>query len=163
MGSCLHRPVITELFAGTPRQRVALGLVLAVLLPGIAISLLIFTVSLLLYGRDCFAVLGPDAWRVLAPIIGWRVFFDLAASCPVLILAFATREMYFSFCGGAMMAVLTTVLRLLQEELWWFPNYALRRLVLYGEPQLQLILPSVVLLLAAPAVALVVCCRMERN
>jgi len=167
VGSCLKRPVITELFAGTPRPRVAMGLILAVVLPGIAISLLVFAGSLLLYGRDCFAVLGAaDTWRVLAPIIGWRMFFDLAAYCPVLILAFATREMYFSFCGGAMLAVLTTVLRLLQEELWWFPNYALRRLVLYhvSVPQmLWLLLPSLLLLVAVPIVALGVCSRMERS
>lgn len=155
VGGCLSKPVIMEQYAGTSRTLIAFRLYLTVIISGILFSLFLLIITLLVYGRECLQILGATAWPRFLPILGWRLFFDVSVFCLIALFAFISREMYISFCIGAMLAALTSILRLLQEELWWFPTYALKKVIAYELSNPQLLahfIPSIAILIVTPMV-----------
>ena len=164
IGSCLTGPIIAEQYAGTPRTRMAVRLYAALCVGGLLFSLLLLGTVLFVYARECLQMLGSDVWRTLLPMLGWRVFFDVAAFGLVALFAFLTRELYISFCVGAILSTLTTMLKILRDELWWLPNYALRNMFLYQlstSEQLSYVIPSLAMLMVTPVVGILILSRIE--
>ncbi len=154
VGYCLNRPVIASLYVGQSRTRAALELHGAVLTMTVAWSLLLSAAALVCYG-------GFEAPALqLVRYFGWRLFFDLASASLVAGLGYASREPYVPLCVGMVLAVMTTLLQLLREELWWLPPYAASSVLRTGADW-RLVLPSAVMLIAAPLLGVGVLRRME--
>lgn len=151
VGDCLKRPVKGEIYAGRSRTRIILDLWAAGMAVGAAASLLLSGLVLLIYGRDCLALLGSAAWPQVRRAVLWRLGFDLAAFCPAMLFAFLTQEANLSVLAGAMLAVLTGFLGLLKARLWWFPSYAVQTVILRADVlRPKYLLPSILLLIATP-------------
>ena len=164
IGACLTGPIISEQYTGTSRTLMAFRLYATVCVGGLLFSLLLMGTVLLVYARECLLLLGSAAWQKLLPMLAWRVFFDVAAFGLAALFAFLTREMYISFCVGAILSTLTTMLKMLRDELWWLPNYALRNMFLYQlstSEQLSYVIPSLAMLMVTPVVGILILSRIE--
>ena len=160
VGSCLARPINAEVCAGRARWRSALALCAATAIVAAVLSVLLTLLVAVFYAHDCLAVLGWESIGNLFYMARWRLFFDLAVFCPVVLMCFITREPYFALCGGAMLAALTTLFQMLQEQLWWFPTYAAQTVMLYQpDDMLRYVLPSLLLIVVTPIFAV---WRLER-
>lgn len=156
IGGDLRGPVITQLYAGCPRWRIALSHCAAVFGVAAVLSLLLATATAVVFGHDCIAQLGADAWPMLWRALCGRLLFDLAAFCPAMLLAFLTREMYLSLCGASILAVMTTMLDLFRAELWWFPPYAAQMVLQYQPTDLwRLVVPSLGMLVVTPLAGII--------